>query len=195
MKQQYTRHRQVRGLQGFTLIELMIVMIIMGILAAIGVTAFIASQVKGRDTSRKGDLKAVSQALEAYYNDKGQYPASDDKGNIVGCNGSVGNPPVQPPVSCPAGGLWKDVYGTIYMAQIPKDPSSKTQSFYYFGSKSAGSQIYNQYQMYTHLENKDDSQIITPTPASVVPAVIPNCGTASSTVACNYGVSSGNLQP
>ena len=47
--------RQLKA--GFTLVELMIVMIIMGILVLAGVGSFISSQKRSRDTKRKNDLR------------------------------------------------------------------------------------------------------------------------------------------
>ena len=161
------------GRQGFTLIELMIVMIIMGVLAAIGVTAFISSQVKGRDTKRKGNLKAISQAVELYYNDKGQYPTDDSAGGVKGCWDLGG----MTPATCVKNQLWQDANATIYMAQFPGDPVS-TQKYYYVSATG------KQYQMYTHLENSQDPQIITPAAGGT------SCGAA-----CNWGVSSGNVTP
>src|SRR5512146_841885 len=77
--------RSINRKKGFTLIELMIVMVIMGILAAIGVTAFMSSQTKARDAQRKGNLKAFAGALELYYNDKGVYPLGDSSGYMLAC--------------------------------------------------------------------------------------------------------------
>ena len=72
---------------GFTLVELLIVISIIGILAGIGLASFNSAQAKSRDTKRKTDLQQVGNALELYYNDKGQYPApaADNSGNFMGC--------------------------------------------------------------------------------------------------------------
>lgn len=162
---------------GFTLIELMIVMVIMGVLAVIGVTAFMSSQVKGRDSARKGDLNAIAQALELYYNDNSRYPADDNSGGMVGCDGGVGTNPTPAPVTCTPGAVFKNTNGTIYMPQFPKDPSSA--QIYFYDGVSTGSQ----YKLYAHLENDQDPQIM-----SALPGVY--CGT---NIQCNYGVASGNI--
>jgi len=156
--------------KGFTLIELLIVMIILGVLAAIGVNGFLASQKKGRDTLRKESLKAMSQALEMYYNDKKQYPLGDGAGSMIGCGTG--------PAVCTAHTVWKDA-NTIYMAQFPADPSA-AQRYYYVSADG------KQYQIYAYLENNQDIQIMTPSVGST------NCGSG---IACNYGVSSTNVQP
>ena len=52
---------------GFTLIELLVVISIIGILSAIGMTAFTNAQKKARDATRIGDMKAYQSAYEQYY--------------------------------------------------------------------------------------------------------------------------------
>ncbi len=53
--------------RGFTIVELVIVLTIMGILLAVAVVNINASQINARDTERKADIEAISMALEAYY--------------------------------------------------------------------------------------------------------------------------------
>lgn len=66
-----------KNLKGFTLIELVVVIAIMGILATIGILAFAQVQKKSRDTKRVGDLRSLSQALQLYYADNNSsYPGS-----------------------------------------------------------------------------------------------------------------------
>lgn len=61
--------------KGFTIIELLVVIVIIGILVALALPQLFAAQARGRDTDRKNDIKNVQQQLEAYYNDEGLYPA------------------------------------------------------------------------------------------------------------------------
>ena len=58
-----------KGEKGFTLIELMIVIAIIGILAAIAIPQFVAYRQKGYDTQAKGELKSVYTACQAYFAD------------------------------------------------------------------------------------------------------------------------------
>jgi prepilin-type N-terminal cleavage/methylation domain-containing protein len=62
---------------GFTLIELMVTVAIIGILMAAGILAFSNAQRNSRDSKRKADIDAISKASEQYYaNNDGAYAAS-----------------------------------------------------------------------------------------------------------------------
>ncbi len=63
-----------RKQSGFTIIELLIVIAIIGILATLVLTNFQGAQAKGRDTVRKSDINSLYQKLEEYYNENGTYP-------------------------------------------------------------------------------------------------------------------------
>ena len=62
--------------KGFTLIELMVVIGIIGLLASIISVSLISSRAKGRDAKRIADIKTIQLALETYYNDNSSYPSS-----------------------------------------------------------------------------------------------------------------------
>lgn len=64
-----------RKAAGFTMIELLMVMAIMGVLAGLVIVTFPASQKRARDTQRKNNLKQYQTALEVYANKyNGFYP-------------------------------------------------------------------------------------------------------------------------
>jgi prepilin-type N-terminal cleavage/methylation domain-containing protein len=63
--------------RGFTLLEILIVIAIIGILVSLGVVSYSAAQQKSRDSRRRADMKAAQSAWEQYYADhNGSYPAT-----------------------------------------------------------------------------------------------------------------------
>jgi prepilin-type N-terminal cleavage/methylation domain-containing protein len=64
-----------RKQSGFTIVELLIVIVVIGILAALVVTTFSGIQRKARNTERETDVKAIHGQLEAYFASNNAYPA------------------------------------------------------------------------------------------------------------------------
>lgn len=64
--------------KGFTLVELLIVIIIIGILATLVIVTFTGVQAKARDSQRQTDIGAVDSHLEAFFAEKGYYPSYAD---------------------------------------------------------------------------------------------------------------------
>jgi len=62
-------------ISGFTLVEMLIVIVIIWLLAASLIPKIIWFQAKARDTARQWDIKNVATALSMYYMDNGEYPA------------------------------------------------------------------------------------------------------------------------
>jgi prepilin-type N-terminal cleavage/methylation domain-containing protein len=60
--------------QGFTIVELLIVIVVIGILAALVLNSFRGVQERARDTKRRTDVNAQASQLEVYYTDNGGYP-------------------------------------------------------------------------------------------------------------------------
>ncbi|OGR67822.1 MAG: hypothetical protein A2081_04230 [Elusimicrobia bacterium GWC2_61_19] len=70
--------------QGFTLIELMIVVAIIGILAAIAIPKFADLINKSKEGATKGALSSVRSALQVYYGDnEGWFPTDDFAGSLL----------------------------------------------------------------------------------------------------------------
>lgn len=67
-----------RKQSGFTIVELLIVIVVIGILAALVVTTFSGIQKKARDSERQTDINAVHGQVEAYYAQNGRYPGLAD---------------------------------------------------------------------------------------------------------------------
>lgn len=64
-----------RSNAGFTLLELLVVMTIIGILAAIAVPALKDSPQRAREAALRGDLFSFRSVIDQYHGDKGFYPA------------------------------------------------------------------------------------------------------------------------
>ena len=164
--------------KGFTLIEMLVVVAIIGVLASIIVPNFLSSQARARDAQRKSDLTQIGRALELYYQDYGTYP-NGSGGNIVKC-GLLGT------TACTWGAI--DVNGkfndtkTTYFRQLPKDPRGYTYYYRVFdGNKK--------YQLYARLENEDDASCIGGN--CVSPPALP-VGDTACVSKCNFAVTSPN---
>jgi type II secretion system protein G len=72
--------KEVTMKQAFTLIELLIVVAIIGILAAIAVPNFLNAQVRAKIANAVSDMRALDTALEMYRMDNGHYPYWRDSG-------------------------------------------------------------------------------------------------------------------
>lgn len=61
-------------LKGFTIVELLIVIVVVGILAAIAVVSYNGAQTKARNATRYSDIQAVNELLDIYYTQHREYP-------------------------------------------------------------------------------------------------------------------------
>jgi general secretion pathway protein G len=67
-----------RSDRGFTMIELMVVMFLISVLAAMGMAQYRNSVTYSRESVLKADLFRMRDAIDQYYADKGQYPSTLD---------------------------------------------------------------------------------------------------------------------
>jgi general secretion pathway protein G len=63
---------------GFTLIELVVVMAMLGLLLALALPNYMASLERGREQVMQHNLATMREAIDKYYGDRGRYPASLD---------------------------------------------------------------------------------------------------------------------
>ena len=96
---------------GFTLIELMIVVVILGVLAGLVVPQLMDEPHKARVVKAKMQMEALGTALNKYYVDNGFYPSTEQGLAALVSRPSSGRTPSH----YPDGG---------YMPKIPKDPWS-----------------------------------------------------------------------
>jgi prepilin-type N-terminal cleavage/methylation domain-containing protein len=73
----------LKNARAFTLIELLIVVAIIAILAAIAVPNFLEAQVRAKVARAKNDLRVVTTGLEAYYVDENKYPMMNASARMI----------------------------------------------------------------------------------------------------------------
>jgi general secretion pathway protein G len=93
---------------GFTLIEIMVVVVILGILAAIIVPKLTGKPDEARVVKAQQDIRALEGALQMYKLDNFYYPSTEQ-----GLEALVSKPGGEPPAR-----NWK----SGYIARLPKDP-------------------------------------------------------------------------
>lgn len=92
---------------GFTLVELMIVIVIIGVLTTLIIVSLDNTKMTARNTRRLADIKQIQLALKMYYNDTGTFPSSITPGSSISKGGAnymlrvPSNPKPWPDNGCP----------------------------------------------------------------------------------------------
>lgn len=75
-----------KSVTGFTIVELLIVIVVIAILASISVVAYNGIQERARFSSMRSDIASINKAIQLYYADNGSYPITP--GTSSSCSGS-----------------------------------------------------------------------------------------------------------
>lgn len=105
-----------KKMNGFTLIEVMVVVVILGILAAVVVPKIMSRPEQARIVKVKQDILAIQSALDLYKLDNGYYPSTDQGLQAL----------VSKPTSDPIPRNWKS---DGYLQQLPTDPWGQSYQY------------------------------------------------------------------
>jgi general secretion pathway protein G len=101
-------HRTKRS-RGFTLIEIMVVVVIMGVLAALVVPKLLSRTGESKIAAAKVDISTIMQALKLYKLDNQRFPTTEQGLQAL----------ITKPTAGPAANGWKE---GGYLEKMPKDP-------------------------------------------------------------------------
>lgn len=137
------------SIKGFTLLELIVVITIIGLIMGVLMVNFNNTRVRARDARRKAELDQISKALRMYYADYQSYPTHGTGGNagkIMGC-GSDGDEVCN----------WTDGFeagGVVYIQQFPQDPLNNSDHQYRYERVNS-----DEFYLWVNLENAADRDI------------------------------------
>ncbi|MBL8159826.1 type II secretion system protein [Candidatus Saccharibacteria bacterium] len=76
----------MKNARGFTIVELLIVIVVIGILAVIAISTFGSAQVRAENTKTAEAVKSYIKAIQAYKADNGTYPIAFNTWPCIGAN-------------------------------------------------------------------------------------------------------------
>lgn len=97
-----TRSSLLNSPRGFTILELIVSLAIIGLLLAVAINGLAVSRQKARDAKRVDEIKQIQNALQLYYNDNQSYPVTLSHNLLV----------------------------PVYIKAIPKDPGTGNDYLY-----------------------------------------------------------------
>ena len=106
--------KTLRRSRGFTLIEVMVVIVILGVLAALVVPKVMSRPDEARAVAARQDISAIMQALKLYKLDNRRYPSAEQGLQAL----------VTKPAAAPVPDNWKS-----YLDKLPVDPWGKPYSY------------------------------------------------------------------
>ncbi len=115
--------------RAFTLIELLAVIAIIGLLATMAAVSLQEVRAKARDAKRIADFKAVSTAMELYYDKFGKYPPSPNYCCSPG-SGGTHNQNFE--------NMVQHLVDEGFLGAVPKDPSDPPQAYMHYKYGAGG---------------------------------------------------------
>lgn len=142
--------KQKEQTAGFTLLELLIAIAIVGVLSALLLASFIGVRAKGRDAQRKADIRQLQTALQLYYSDQNAYPVQATLTPAAPGGVALNAPLCTTPAPLANG-------PRTYLRKIPCDPMNDTTywnggKYYYYSSDGLS------YDLTACLESNSDNE-------------------------------------
>ncbi|HLK15779.1 MAG TPA: prepilin-type N-terminal cleavage/methylation domain-containing protein [Fimbriimonadaceae bacterium] len=126
------RNNRIGRSSGFTLVELLIVIIVIAVLAAIAIPRFINSSARSKEASLHSDLKLVRDAIERFHSDTSVFPPSlDALSSTIAPSTGLDATGASVGINAP------DFHGP-YVASVPLDPVSASGLNYSVTAGSVG---------------------------------------------------------